>query len=124
LIRAQISPNQVSIASMLVGILSGCFFARGYFISGALLLQLSAIIDCVDGDLARVLYKETRLGKWLDLVGDQFVHVAVFAGIGFGLASSDPASPTLALGISAVLGTIISFAVIVRLMQSKNGGRS
>jgi phosphatidylglycerophosphate synthase len=124
LIRAPFSPNQVSIVSMLVGIFSAWFFARGYFISGALLLQLSASVDCVDGDLARALYKESRLGKWLDLVGDQFVHVAVFAGIGFGLAASDPASPALALGISAVLGTIISFAVIVRLMQRKNGDRS
>jgi len=124
LIRAPFSPNQVSIASMLVGIFSAWFFARGYFISGALLLQLSASVDCVDGDLARALYKESLLGKWLDLVGDQVVHVAVFAGIGFGLASSDPASPALALGISAALGTIISFAVIVRLMQRKNDGRS
>ena len=124
LIRTPFSPNQVSIVSTLVGILSGWLFAEGHFISGALLLQLSAIIDCVDGDLARVLYRESRLGKWLDLVGDQFVHVAVFAGIGFGLSWRYPASPALALGISAVLGTIISFAVIVRLMQRKKGGRS
>jgi phosphatidylglycerophosphate synthase len=124
LVRAPFSPNQVSIASTLVGIFSGWFFAIGYFVSGALLLQLSAIIDCVDGDLARALYKESRLGKWLDLVGDQFVHVAIFAGIGFGLAWSNPASPALVLGISAVLGTIISFAVILRFMQRKNGRKS
>jgi phosphatidylglycerophosphate synthase len=124
LIHAPFSPNQVSIVSTLVGILSGWFFACGYFVSGALLLQLSAIIDCVDGDLARGLYKESHLGKWLDLVGDQFVHIAVFAGIGFGLAWSNPASPALVLGISAVLGTIISFAVIVRFMQRKNRRKS
>ncbi len=124
LIHSPFSPNQVSIVSTLVGILSGWFFAGGYFISGAFLLQLSAIIDCVDGDLARVLYKESRLGKWLDLVGDQFVHIAVFAGIGFGLARSNPTSPALALGISAVLGVIISFAVIVRFMQRKSSRKS
>jgi phosphatidylglycerophosphate synthase len=124
LIHAPFSPNQISIVSTLIGIFSGWFFSVGYFISGALLLQLSAIIDCVDGDLARVLYKESRFGKWLDLAGDQLVHVAVFAGIGFALAASDPASPALALGISAVLGTIISFAVIVHFMQRKSGRKS
>jgi phosphatidylglycerophosphate synthase len=97
-------------------------FRQRIFISGAFLLQLSAIIDCVDGDLARALYNESRLGRWFDLVGDQFVHIAVFAGIGFGLARSDPASP--ALGISAVLGVIISFAVIVCFMQRRSGGKS
>jgi len=124
LIHAPFSPNQVSIVSTLVGILSGWFFAAGYFISGAFLLQISAVIDCVDGDLARVLYKESRLGKWVDLVGDQFVHIAVFAGIGFGLARSNRASPALALGISAVLGVIISFAVIVFSMQRQSGLKS
>jgi phosphatidylglycerophosphate synthase len=122
LIRTPFSPNQVSIVSTLVGIFSGWLFAGGYFISGALLLQLSTIIDCVDGDLARVLYKESRLGKWLDLAGDQFVHIAVFAGIGFAVAQTNPAS--LALAISAVLGTIISFGVIVRFMQHKSRGKS
>src|SRR5207248_1101261 len=124
LIRAPFSPNQISIVSTLIGILSGWLFASGYFISGAFLLQISAIIDCVDGDLARVLYEESRLGKWLDLVGDQFVHVAVFAGIGFGLARSDPASPALLLGISAALGMIISFAVMVCFTQRKSGRES
>jgi phosphatidylglycerophosphate synthase len=124
LIHAPFSPNQVSIVSTIVGILSGWFFADRHFISGALLLQLSAIIDCVDGDLARVLYKESRLGKWLDLLGDQFVHIAIFAGIGLGLARSDPRSPALALGVSAVVGVIISFAVIVRCMLRNSGRES
>jgi phosphatidylglycerophosphate synthase len=122
LICSPFSPNQVSIVSTLIGIFSGWLFAGGYFVSGALLLQLSAIIDCVDGDLARVLYKESRFGKWLDLAGDQFVHIAVFAGIGFALAGNNPAS--LALAISAVLGTIISFGVIVRFLQHKSRGKS
>ena len=122
LVRAPFSPNQISVVSTFIGILSGWLFAGGYFVSGALLLQLSAIIDCVDGDLARVLCKESRFGKWLDLVGDQFVHIAVFAGIGFALAGSDPTS--LVLAISAILGTIISFAVIVRFMQRKSRHKS
>jgi phosphatidylglycerophosphate synthase len=124
LVRAPFSPNQLSIVSTLIGMFSGWLFAAGSFISGALVLQLSAIIDCVDGDLARVLYKESRLGKWLDLVGDQFVHLAVFAGIGVGVARTNPASPALALAISAALGVIISFAVVVRFMQRKSGGKS
>lgn len=124
LIHAPFSPNQVSIVSTLIGVVSGWFFAAGSFISGALLLQLSAIIDCVDGDLARALYKESRFGKWLDLVGDQIVHLAVFAGVGLGVARSDPTSPALALAISAALGVVISFAVIVRFMQRKGARKS
>jgi phosphatidylglycerophosphate synthase len=124
LVHTRFSPNQVSIVSTLIGILSGCLFAAENFFFGALLLQLSAIIDCVDGELARVLFKESCFGKWLDLAGDQVVHLAVFSGISLGLARSDPETPALALGISAALGVIISFVVIVRFMQQKGMRKS
>lgn len=123
LVHTPISPNQVSIVSILIGLASAWFFARGEFLTGALLFQLCAIVDCVDGDLARVLFKESRLGKWLDLGGDQVVHFSVFAAIGIGVAGMDPSVPALALGASAALGVLLSFAVIVRALRQPAGQR-
>ena len=117
LVRTPISPNQVSVVSILIGLAAAWFFAIGNFITGALVFQLCAIIDCVDGDLARALFKQSRLGKWLDLGGDQVVHFSVFAGIGIGVARLDPSVPALALGASAALGVLLCFAVIVRAMR-------
>ena len=117
LVRTPISPNQVSIVSILIGITAAWFFARGNFVTGALVFQLCAIIDCVDGDLARALFKQSRLGKWLDLGGDQVVHFSVFAGIGIGVARLQPSVPALALGASAALGVLLCFAVIVRALR-------
>jgi phosphatidylglycerophosphate synthase len=117
LVRTPITPNQVSVVSILIGVASAWFFARGSFVAGALLFQLCAIIDCVDGDLARVSFRQTRLGKWLDLGGDQVVHFSVFAAIGIGVARIDPSVPALALGASAALGVLLSFAVIVRALR-------
>jgi phosphatidylglycerophosphate synthase len=117
LVRTPISPNQVSIVSILIGVASAWFFARGHFIAGVLVFQLCAIVDCVDGDLARALFKQSRLGKWLDLGGDQIVHFSVFAAIGIGVARLDPSVPALALGSSAALGVLLCFAVIVRAFR-------
>ena len=117
LVRTPVSPNQVSIVSIVVGVASAWFFARGNFVAGALVFQLCAIIDCVDGDLARALFKQSRLGKWLDLGGDQIVHFSVFAAIGVGVARTDPSVPALALGASAALGVLLCFAVIVRALR-------
>jgi phosphatidylglycerophosphate synthase len=77
-------------------------------VTGALIFQLSAIIDCVDGDLARALFKQSRLGKWLDLGGDQVVHFSVFAGIGIGVSRIYPSVPALVLGASAALGVLLA----------------
>jgi phosphatidylglycerophosphate synthase len=123
LVRTPISPNQVSIASILIGVASAWFFARGNFVIGALVFQLCAVIDCVDGDLARALFKQSRLGKWLDLAGDQVVHFSVFAAIGIGVARIDPSVPALALGASAALGVLLCFAVIVRALRMSGSQR-
>ena len=117
LVRTPISPNQVSIVSISIGVASAWFFARGNFITGALVFQLCAIIDCVDGDLARALFKQSRLGKWLDLGGDQVVHFSVFAALGLGVARLDPSVPALALGASAALGVLVCFAFIIRALR-------
>ena len=117
LVRSSISPNQISLISILIGVVSAWFFARGNFLVGALVFQLCAIIDCVDGDLARALFKQSRLGKWLDLGGDQIVHFSVFASIGIGVARTDPSLPALTLGASAALGVLLCFAVIVRALR-------
>jgi phosphatidylglycerophosphate synthase len=117
LIHTPVTPNQVTVVSMLAGIAGAYYFALGNYtagIIGALLLQLSALIDCVDGDIARISFKESALGKWLDIALDQVVHVAVFAGIAVGLSRQGSDSPVLWLGISAVAGALISFAVVVR----------
>ena len=117
LAHTSISPNQVSLVSILIGVASAWFFARGDFLTGALVFQLCAVIDCVDGDLARALFKQSRLGKWLDLGGDQLVHFSVFAAIGIGVARTNPSVPALALGASAALGVLLCFAVIVRALR-------
>lgn len=119
LVCTPISPNQVSVASTVIGLVGAWFLSRGgHFeaILGAALFQVSAIVDCVDGDVARMAFKESPMGKWLDIVGDQVVHAAIFIGIGLGLARAGVDAPVGWLAASAVLGAGISFGVILRGM--------
>jgi phosphatidylglycerophosphate synthase len=122
IIHTPITPNQVSVASIVIGTAGGILFGWGEHalsVIAAVLFQISAIVDCMDGDVARSVFKESSLGKWLDLVGDQVVHAAVFAGIAIGLWRSGHEGPMLWLGASAVLGGLISFAVVLRGMAQK-----
>jgi 1L-myo-inositol 1-phosphate cytidylyltransferase / CDP-L-myo-inositol myo-inositolphosphotransferase len=117
LVWTPVSPNTVSIISILIGVVAAWLFADGDYakaIGAAILFQISAIVDCVDGDIARVAFKESALGKWLDLAGDQVVHVSVFGGIALGLMQSTPGVPARWLGLSAIAGALLSFAVVVR----------
>ncbi|MBI4662719.1 MAG: CDP-alcohol phosphatidyltransferase family protein [Verrucomicrobia bacterium] len=124
LIHTPVTPNQVTLASMGIGLAGACLFARGdhaFNIWGAILFQLSALVDCVDGDVARMVFKESPIGKWLDIGADQVVHVAVFGAIAYGASRGVFAPQTWILGGSAVLGVLLSFLVVLRgMLRSKD----
>jgi phosphatidylglycerophosphate synthase len=83
------TPNQVTLLSFVIGLFSAYSFSRGGFAStllGALLLQLSIIVDCVDGELARYTRKFSSLGAWLDAVTDRVKEYLVFFGLAYGAA--------------------------------------
>ena len=116
LLEINISPNLISIVAIIVGLVAALFLAiprQAFAILGALLFQFSAILDCCDGDVARLHFKESMLGKWLDIVGDQIVHIAIFVGIGFGLINATPSMAITLLTASAVLGAILAFATFL-----------
>ncbi len=117
LIHTPITPNAVSLTSIVIGLAAAACLAWGEFafaVWGALLFQLSAVVDCVDGDVARAVFKESAFGKWLDIVGDQVVHAAIFAGVALGLARAGSDSPVGWLGLSAIAGALLAFGVVIR----------
>ena len=81
------TPNQVTIASFAIGLYAAFLFAQGdtwSLISGAILLQVSIIVDCVDGEIARYTRKFSELGAWLDAITDRVKEYAVFLGLAYG----------------------------------------
>src|SRR5204862_267301 len=80
-------------------------------VAAIVLLEASAVLDCSDGEIARLRFAESRLGHWLDVTGDTVVHVAVLAGIArrVALTGSAPGWPLLTALLLGVLG---AFAVI------------
>ena len=79
-----ITPNQVTCLSVLVGFASGYSFSQGNWISsifGGLLLELTLILDCVDGQLARAKNMASDLGRLIDGIAGYFAYLAVVYGI-------------------------------------------
>lgn len=88
------SPNQVTLFSKLLGFSSFFFFIRAdhaSLIIGALLFELSFILDCVDGKLARLKNMASPIGAFFDYVSDRIVNLTNVAGLALGsyFASGD-----------------------------------
>jgi phosphatidylglycerophosphate synthase len=90
--RAGLSPNQVTVIALCIGLLAATAFATGEragYIAGAVLLYLSFVADCVDGQLARYTRRFSKFGAWLDSVFDRAKEYAAFAGLGIGAGTDE-----------------------------------
>ena len=86
-VRVKATPNQITLLSFLIGLYSAYLFSQSSFIStliAAVLLQVSIIVDCVDGELARYTRQFSKLGAWLDAVTDRVKEYMVFLGLAYG----------------------------------------
>lgn len=84
--RTPVTPNQVTIANTLVGLLGAALIAMaGYWppLFGSILLLASVTIDGVDGELARMKLMESDFGGKLDAATDALVNLAMFVGVAF-----------------------------------------
>jgi choline kinase/phosphatidylglycerophosphate synthase len=120
--RLGVTPNVVTAATLLLGLSAGWAFSRGSSVGwgllGACLFQLQSVIDGVDGELARLLHKETRFGFWFDITVDNITHIAVFAGLALGQIADGHPGPWGILGIAAGLGVAASFGVMAPLLNA------
>jgi len=89
-LRLNMSPNVVTLVSFAVGIGAAGAFAAGSrwaLALGAVLLQLSLVIDCVDGEVARATRRFSALGAWLDASTDRVKEYLAYAGLAIGAAA-------------------------------------
>jgi phosphatidylglycerophosphate synthase len=120
-----ITPNQMSLISIAVGICGGPFFLSSSPLMqtiGALLFLAHSILDGCDGELARLKFQQSRWGGVLDFWGDNVVHIVIFACMAVGWSVSADSLWPLALGAGAVFGTLGSAGFVHwRLMRMNDG---
>ena len=103
-LRLKITANQATITSLLVG-LGGCAtLALGYFVVGALLINISYLLDRIDGNIARITGTSSILGRLIDGFTDFLLDALVPVSIGIGLYHYPqlgiPSSGYLLLGLT------------------------
>jgi phosphatidylglycerophosphate synthase len=115
-LRLPLTPNQVTLMAFGIGLLAALGFAHGSWLGGvvgALLLQWSAVIDCCDGEVARLTFSESPSGYYLDITCDNIVHVAVFSGIAWSSYQELGQTYVVLLGGLSAFGTMMSFVVVL-----------
>jgi phosphatidylglycerophosphate synthase len=77
------NPAIITLISFLFAIFTGYLFFLGSWSLGALTLIISAVLDALDGEIARKYKVATKFGDLLDHTFDRIADAAIFIGLAF-----------------------------------------
>ncbi len=111
-IRAtRLTPNAISLASFLIVLLGAFLFIFTSYaatLAAGILVQIGSIVDGCDGEVARLTFKKSRFGAWLDTLLDRYGDSAVATGITYGFWRLYPTPWVWIGGIFALAGFLLS----------------
>jgi phosphatidylglycerophosphate synthase len=110
LLPTPVSPNLVTIASMLIGVYGAYLMVADlpyHWQWAALCTFLGTVFDCADGQLARMRKTSSVIGRMLDGTADVIVTAAILAAGGYHLYFKYGAT-NVWLGWAAVLFTLVA----------------
>lgn len=82
LLRLKLTPNNVTILALLLGISTSIFLYFDMQIIAVTLLWVSGYLDAVDGAMARRSNSSSSFGTLLDIVSDRIVEVSIVLVLG------------------------------------------
>lgn len=105
------SPMLLTLLTSALGFIAAFLLQAGYGIAGGVLAQFTSVLDGVDGEIARLQFRESASGHFLDGLLDRLVDTALIAALGI-WGASQGASPTLLVIVvtAATAAVILSMA--------------
>lgn len=110
--KLKITPNQITLFRLFFTILPATYiFSRGNYLTNIfalIILYVSAVLDQIDGNLARKYNQKTEIGAWLDEFGDKASQILIIMGISWGVfIQSGKNLSWLLVGFLLIFGTVI-----------------
>lgn len=79
----KITPNIISIISLIFGMMSAYFYFSGSVVLGAIMYLISYVFDAIDGKVARLTKTGKVYGAWLDIFIDRINLMLISTAISY-----------------------------------------
>jgi len=106
LAKTKVTPNQMTWAAFGIALLSFVSFILGNNIIAGLLVQLSSVVDGIDGSLARQKGMTSEFGGFLDSVLDRYADILIVLGLSLWSLSHETYSGIWLAGLLAITSII------------------
>ncbi len=100
--KVGLSPNNLTVGALVTAAVAGIFFFLGNVLAGTLFVALNALLDGLDGALARAENIQSIKGDLLDHVVDRYADIFIITGIFAGGFARWP------VGVLALTGVLMS----------------
>ncbi len=83
--KTKVRPNTITALTVVFSILAFACFVKGLLWQGAVLFFINFVLDCTDGELARITDTVTEFGYKLDKYTDSFNTLILYFGLWYAL---------------------------------------
>ena len=120
------TPNHLTLLHLIVGLASGVAAAfGGYtgFLVGGILFHAASVLDGCDGEIAKLTFKSSPRGEWLDTAADGATFLAFLLGLVIGVYRSDLAPVYFYFGVVGLaVAALVLFNLYSYLVRRRRAG--
>lgn len=118
LTHLHIRPNAITVVNMLIGLAAGIGtggMTNTSLLIGAILFQLASVIDGCDGEVAKLTFRTSKFGQYIDTLSDNSALFSFLIGLiihqyrVFGPESAIGWGAPLIAGLTGLLGVMIHY---------------
>lgn len=117
-----ITANAATGLDLIFGIAAATLVLLDNWVWGAILLQVFGIFSCVDGEIARIQDRSSRIGDFLDTMTDRTIELLIIGAIAFSLSYRAEPSNVLAASLGLLGGVFLLTASSEKFRSSYQTG--
>ena len=102
-----IGPNAATGLDLIFGVAAAVLVLLDYWLWGVVVIQVFQIFSCVDGEIARIQGRSSKIGDFLDTLTDRVTELLLVGAITFSLSERVNPGSALAAGFALLGGVFV-----------------
>jgi len=106
-LAGRMEANAATGLDLIFGVAAATLVLLDHWLWGVVMIQLFGIFSCVDGEIARIQGRSSRIGDFLDTLTDRVVELLLVGAIAFSLRDRVDSASALAAGFALLGGVFL-----------------
>tara|TARA_B110000116_G_scaffold233590_1_gene217624 strand:- start:66 stop:776 length:711 start_codon:yes stop_codon:yes gene_type:complete len=106
-LAGRMGANAATGLDLILGVAAATLVLLDHWLWGVVMIQLFGIFSCVDGEIARIQDRSSRIGDFLDTLTDRVVELLLVGAIAFSLRDRVDSASALAAGFALLGGVFL-----------------